>query len=505
MSERLVDTLVTVEEGVLRGTGSANGVCVFRAIPYAAPPVGPLRWCPPRPASGWQGARDATRFADDCTQVYPAIPTLDAGRSQAPGKSEDCLYLNVWTPHPGGQAKLPVLVWFHGGGFVRGSAAEPTYDGVSLAGQGVVVVSVNYRLGAFGFFAHPELSRESGRGASGNYGLMDTIAALRWIRANIAAFGGDPDCVTISGQSAGGAIVGNLLVSPEAKGLFQRAIPMSPGSFRPLATLADAEQYGLMAGDDIAALRQLDAAAVLALNANYVPKARGLTTPRMLRPIVDGWIIPRQEIDMFLAGQFHPVPLLVGTCEDEGSMLVGSSKMDSLTEFQSFIAANFGAQAQDALALYPAATDADVLPAYEVALGDSQFQYAARGMGRVMAPVQRDTYRYYFTRRMSGLLRPAQHCDDIPFVFGTLDTAAQTLGLGEQGAGERALSATMQAAWVRFMASGNPNGPGVPIWPAYHGDADQALEFGDHIRLVERLRRPQMDLLDRTYGLFGGA
>ena len=316
-------------------------------------------------------------------QIPSPVPRLDSGRTRAPGLSEDCLYLNIWTPSVETNTALPVYVWFHGGGFVRGSGAEPAYDGASLARRGVVVVTVNYRLGAFGFMAHPALSRESEHGASGNYGLLDTIAALKWVRENIAAFGGDPDRVTISGQSAGGAIVGNLLVSPLANGLFQRVIAMSPGSFRPLATLHDAEKYGLVAGTDITALRALDAKAVLALNANYAPKSRGLTTPRVLRPIVDGWSMPLQETDLFVSGRFSQVPLMVGTCEDEGSMLVGNSQIATLAQFEEFMNANFGAYAKDALAAYRATRDEEVLPAYENALADTQFQYAARSMARI--------------------------------------------------------------------------------------------------------------------------
>ncbi len=493
--------IIHTSAGSLAGEAS-DGIYAFKGIPYAQPPIGKLRWRPPQTDVAWDGVRDATQFADDCVQIYSPVPRIDSMGSRASGMSEDCLYLNVWTPSDSDGANLPVYVWFHGGGFVRGSAAEPSYDGASLASRGAVVVSVNYRLGAFGFFAHPELTRESDHGASGNYGLMDVIAALEWVRDNISAFGGDPNRVAISGQSAGGAIVGNLLVSPLAKGLFERAIPMSPGTFRPLAELSQAEEYGLMAGPDIDALRRLDADQIMALHANYVPKARGLTTPRILRPIVDGWVMPEQEMDLFMSGRFHAVPLLVGTCTDEGSMLVGNSQMETVSDFTEFLKANFGDQADDAIALYPAQTDNDVLPAYELALGDSQFHYATRSLGRVYSAVLPQTYRYLFTRQTGGQTRPAEHCDDILYVFGTLEKCASQLGINPPTQEETQLSRTMQDAWVRFMSTGNPNGPGLTNWPPYDAQADTVLEFNDDIAIKHQFRGEHMALLDRTYNLF---
>lgn len=502
MQELLAQPVAKTECGDLAGDRTQDGVFVYRGIPYASPPLRALRWRPPVPPARWSGVRQATEFAPDCVQVPSPVWRLDSGRSRAPGLSEDCLYLNVWTPSDQPDANLPVYVWFHGGGFVRGSAAEPAYDGASLARRGMIVVSVNYRLGAFGFLAHPSLAKESANGSSGNYGLLDTIAALRWIRDNISAFGGDPGRVTISGQSAGGAIVGSLLVSPLARGLFQRVIAQSPGSFRPLGSLEDAQSVGLHAGEDIEALRALPAEAVLALNGNYVPKARGLTTPRMLRPIVDGWVIPEQETALFLDGRFAQVPLIVGTCEDEGSMLVGNSQLPTVEAYRAFMELNFRDRAEEALELYPAATDADILPSYEAALGDTQFHYAARSMARASAAHQPDTYRFLFTRQTGGISRPAEHCDEMMYAFGTLDESAKTLGLESPSEEERALSETIQDAWIRFAATGNPNGGGMTNWPRYDAATDQTIEFGRSIEISHGFRSRHMDFLDRTYGFF---
>lgn len=500
MSKVLARPEVGTQSGRVAGE-AIGGVHIFRGISYAAPPVGDLRWKPPQAPTSWDGVRDATQFAADCPQVYSPTPRIDSSRSRAPGMSEDCLYLNIWAPGDSAGEKAPVYVWFPGGGFIRGSAAEPTYDGQALARRGIVVVTVNHRVGAFGFLAHPGLTTESEHGASGNYGLLDTIAALRWIRDNIAAFGGDPDRVTISGQSSGGALVGNLFVSPLAKGLFQRVIAQSPGSFRPLGELKDAEAYGLKAGSDVASMRQLSVKDVLALAANYVPKARGLTTPRLLRTIVDGWSMPEQESELFVTGRFANVPLICGTCEDEGGLFVGRGEMATVEDYRAFMHANFRDNVEEALALYPAMTDAEVRPSYEAALGDTQFHYAARSMARVSSRVQPNTYRFLFTHRTGGAIRPAQHCDELPYVFGTLDDVSAHLGLKQPTEQERALAETLQDAWRRFMATGNPNGGSITNWPAYDPEQDQFIEFGDKVTLKSGHRLAHMALLDRNYCL----
>jgi carboxylesterase type B len=490
--------LVQVEQGVLAGTG--GDVHVFKGVPFAAPPVGALRWRPPKPAAAWVGIADASPFGPDALQETNAAPRLDRGRSLADRMAEDCLYLNIWAPADAKAGTLPVMVWFHGGGFVCGSGAEPIYDGTALARRGAVVVTVNYRLGMFGYFAHPKLTAESPAGASGNYGLLDNIAALEWVRDNIEAFGGDARNVTIFGQSAGGANVALLMVSPLAKGLFHKAILQSPGSFRPLGSLAEAEALGDAIDPDVERLRAAPAEDILALNARYVPKSRGLTTPRMLRPICDGWSVPEQESALFLSGRYQTVPMIVGSCVDEGSIVIGASPIRTVEAYEAFIRANFGGQGDEALAHYPVNGDRSVRQAYVAALGDTQFQYAARCLARVSAERQPKTFRYLFSRRTGGGQVEAAHLDELPYVFGTLDRTGGLLP--PPTSDDLALSDLIQETWTRFAKAGDPNGAGMPSWPVYAADSDPYLDFGTVTRLRNAFRLSEMDFLDRVYGLF---
>src|SRR4051812_33487240 len=312
----MTEVVVDAPCGTLRGAVSA-GVAAFKGIPYAAPPVGPLRWCPPEAPPRWSGVRDALAFGPDFPQA--ANPRL-----RAPRQDEDCLHVNVWAPVDSAPGSLPVMVWFHGGGFTAGSGSDARSDGALLAARGVVVVSFNYRSGLFGFFAHPALSAESAHRTSGNYGLLDQMAALRWVADNIAAFGGDPSRVCAFGVSAGSASISLLLASPAAQGLFHSAILHSPGAGRPLATLAEAEAAGMRLGRDLQQLRALGARELFEQTAQLNPAVRGLTTPRVLRPIQDGWLLPNDERAVFKSGRIRPMPLMVGSNADEGSLLTRS-------------------------------------------------------------------------------------------------------------------------------------------------------------------------------------
>ncbi|MDB5897135.1 MAG: hypothetical protein JWP41_737, partial [Ramlibacter sp.] len=287
MSEFATPSQVTVQlpQGALRGRRSGAGG-VFLGVPFAAPPTGELRWRPPHPAASWTGVRDALAFSPDFPQP-PGFPV------RGPSQSEDALHLNIWTPQCEPGARLPVMVWVFGGGFSAGSGSDATTDGERLAAEGVVVVSINYRVGLFGFLAHPALSQESGHGVSGNYGLLDQMAAFAWIREHIAAFGGDPARITAFGVSAGSASLSLLLTALAARGLFDQAILQSPGAGRPLANLPEAEQAGRALGDDLQALRALSADEILARTGLLAPKVRGLTSPRILRPIRDGRLLPQ--------------------------------------------------------------------------------------------------------------------------------------------------------------------------------------------------------------------
>lgn len=483
---------VTVEAGggTLRGRRLAAGG-VFLGIPYAAPPIGALRWRAPQPAARWDGVRDALAFGPDFPQAANA-------RNRAPRQDEDCLYLNVWTPALGRDAQLPVMVWIHGGGFTAGSGSDLRSDGERLAAEGAVVVSFNYRSGLFGFLAHPALSRESAQGVSGNFGLLDQLAALDWVREHIAAFGGDPGRVTAFGVSAGSASISLLLACPPARGAFDRAILHSPGAGRPLASLRDAELAGLKLGKDLAALRALPASEVLARTSVLNPAVRGLTTPRVLRPIRDGWLLPEDERPAFRAGRLHAMPLVVGSNSDEGTQLTRSWPVDSLAAYRQQVDTNFGAAAADAMALYPAQTDAQARAAVAAMFADTQFNYGTRLLAQCMARHEPRTFKYLFERRRPGQQDGPHHGEDVAHTFGTVDRAPA----GETArydAVDETLSATMRRAWVAFAQNGDPNTAGVPRWEAYRAADDNHLSLGDTVRPGAGWRRAQLDFLERFY------
>ena len=475
------------ETGLVAGTALAGGIRVFKGIPFAAPPVGERRWRPPEPPASWSGVRPATEFGADCPQ--PAPPPGGPSSSRAGRKDEDCLTLNIWAPAAKPSETLPVLVWFYGGSFVVGSASDILFDGEKFARQGVILVTANYRVGLFGFLAHPGLTSESPHRSSSNYALLDQIAALRWIQNNIANFGGDPKRVTAFGVSAGSASVGLLMTSPLAKGLFQQAILESAGAFRPLASLAEAEAYGTKLGPGIAALRKMSAEEVLSKTPLFVPKVRGMTTPRVLRPIRDGWIIPEDERAAYGAGRFSAMPTIVGTNEDEGTNFIGAWPIHSLDEYRAFIAENFGAETEAALKVYAARDPAEVRLRVAELFADSQFNYGAWGVARAMAASGRPTWRYLFRKRRPGKSDGPHHGGEVAYVFGALDKTAP------YDARDEKLSATMMAAWVRFARNADPNGDGLD-WPKYDPAQDNYLELNDPVATKTGWRRDKMKFLD---------
>ena len=479
---------VAGSQGALRGRRLGDGA-VFLGIPFAAPPVGPLRWRPPQPAKPWQGVRDALAFGADFPQ--PPDPHFRAGT-----QDEDCLFLNVWTPAAAADAKLPVLVWFFGGGFATGSGSDDHYDGERLAAEGAVVITVNYRCGLFGFLAHPALSAESEHGVSGNYGLLDQLAALAWVRDNVAAFGGDPSRVTAFGFSAGSASLSLLLTAPAAAGLFQRAILQSPGAARPLASLQDAERAGGTLGSDLAALRALPAREVLARTSLLTPAVRGLTTPRVLRPIRDGWLLREDERTAFRAGRIHAMPLIVGSNVDEGTLLTRSWPVDDVAAWRAQVEANFGQAAVQAAALYPVSEDSQARGAIAALFADTQFNYGTRLLAQAMARREPRTWKYLYTRRRPGQDDGPHHGGEVGHVFGTLSTSAP----GAHDAVDEALSRTLRKAWVAFAATGDPNVPGMPRWDAYDPARDNHLAFGTTVQPGSGWRRPQLDFLDGYFG-----
>ncbi|MFZ2104787.1 MAG: carboxylesterase family protein [Roseiarcus sp.] len=482
--------VVHTASGDLMGDGT--DIHAFKGVPYSAPPVGPLRWRPPEPVTPWTGVRDATKFGADCMQK----PLTD---SRAPGVSEDCLTLNIWATAQAPQGGLPVMVWVYGGGFVEGSASLPLYDGEALARKGVVLVSLNYRTGVFGFLAHRASAAESAQHSAGNYGILDVIEALRWIKRNIAAFGGDPGRVTVFGESAGASMLDMVLISPLSEGLLQGAILESPGAMRPLSSLENAEAIADVAGPDLAALRAMPAANVLALNGKIVPHVRRLTSPRALGPIRDGWVVPRTDTAAVASGQMQRVPLIVGGNSDEGRVFVQNWPIDTVAEARSYAEQNFGASADAMMALYHLDSDAAVKPGIAYAFGDTQFNYGVRGLARGMSAVQPKTWRYLFTHAPAGETTPPTHSEEIDYVFGNLGKS-RFVPRGKMNAADRQLSEAIMEYWVHFAQTGDPNRAELPRWPAYDAATDPYLELGDAITVGHDYRTPYLDFVQRFLG-----
>jgi len=455
--------------GVVEGKND-GAVHAFLGIPYAQPPVGDLRWKQPLPAASWKGVRKATEFGAHCLQgnVFGDMTFRDAGGS------EDCLTLNVWVPAKPSSAKLPVMIWIYGGGFVAGSTSEGRQDGTHLAQQGVIVVSMNYRLGVFGFLVHPELAKESGRNSAGNYGLMDQLLALRWVRDNIAVFGGDPENVTIFGESAGSFSVCAQMASPLAKGLFQKAIGESGAafsrsglSFEPMSVRAekDAKVIGEKLGvHTLAELRALPAEKILA--PFIPPQSRGFD----FGPDIDGYFLPEPVPDIFAAGKQNDVPLLGGWNHDEGSFEISFGPEKPTAESMKALAEkDFGGKSAEFLRLYPIDTEEHVLRSAEDYAGDrfialSTWAWLEAQSKTGKQPIYR--YRFDMAPPSSDPKAPntnAYHSAEIEYVFGQLDSKAGVPWRPE----DRQLSEQMQKYWMNFARNGDPNGAGLAKWPVY--------------------------------------
>lgn len=468
-----VDNTVRVAGGLLAGTASAvPGVRVFKGIPYAAPPVGDLRWRPPQPPVKWDGVRKADKFSNSCVQNLARSRNPWTAEFMVQNEmSEDCLSLNVWTAAKSASARQPVLVWIHGGGFTEGSGEVAVYDGAELARKGLVVVTINYRLGVFGFLTHPELTKESGHQASGNYGLLDVLAALEWVKKNIAIFGGDPQSVTIAGQSAGASAVHALTASPLAKGLFHRAIAESgSGLGRRNRNLAEAEQDGVKfaAAKSANSIRELRALS-----------AQDLTGGGMrFGPVVDGWFLPAEIAAIFAQGKQNDVPMLTGLTADEGSAAPTYGKL-SADEFKKQAQQRFGDLTETFLKLYPSHDEAQSTSSQKQSAREqglvSMHLWAAERARTSKAPA----WTYYFARAIPWPEQPqyaAFHTSEVPYVFGNLKLLNRPWEPID-----RQLSATMMGYWVNFATTGDPNGPGLPRWPAFNAQTHTTLQLGEKI------------------------
>ena len=498
---------VAVEGGLVAGVpaGGDGSVRMFGSIPYAAPPLGERRWLPPQPVEAWDGVRDGSALPPACIQPSLPVPPgeepfFGAGSTRM---EEDCLYLNVWSAAAAGDA-APVLVWIHGGGLFVGDGSMVANDGTALASRGVVVVTINYRLGALGYLTHALLREESGHSASGNYGLLDQVAALQWVQRNIEAFGGDPGRVTIFGESAGSWSVNYLMATPLASGLFAGAIGQSGGAFAPAAgpvvrEVAESagEQFAaaaLGAGADVSldALRALPAADVVAAG----------TTPVLLN--IDGWVLPASVHDIFARGSQHDVPVIVGANADEGTALArlaGGPKLGSVAEYEEWARNEYGALADQFLAAYPAATGAEVEARMIDSAGDARFVWEMRTWARMMDTVSSPAYLYFFTRvppAADAARYGAYHTAEIPYVFGNLGGGGRFwFAKRDYDDTDRRLSDVMSSYWINFAASGNPNGEGLPEWPAFTRAAEQALEFGDTVQVRHGVRGDRLDIFER--------
>jgi para-nitrobenzyl esterase len=504
-----LDSLVKIDTGWVSGSGV--GVRVYKGIPYAAAPTGQLRWKPPQPAQPWKGILVAKNFPANCPQI-PIVPGP---------QSEDCLGLNVWTPAHAASAKLPVMVWIHGGGFQIGASSQSAYDGEALAARGVVLVSINYRLGILGFLAHPALDRESPQGVSGNYALLDMVAALQWVKRNIGVFGGDPDNVTIFGESAGGTAVCLLMVVPQAEGLFQKVVSESAAwMFGPISHLTESwygrmpmTKFGERLGTDLAAMRAMSVAELLKTLPPPLPRTDAAERGEAYMPVVDGWVIPDDPARLFATGKFHHVALVAGTNADEGT-LMGGPPVHTVAQYRKWAAEKVGAFADRLLSLYPASTDAEAYAAAAKSSGDLVFLYGTRSVLRADAKVNPNTFQYQFTR-INGVGRQihwgAFHASEIPYVWETLPDSVYgtkvaifgdfSINPDTYNDQDKRLSQAMSAAWVAFAKTGSPNGPELAHWPAFT-DWESYMEFGDQIAAKQSLRKAQVDFMsDFTEGL----
>jgi para-nitrobenzyl esterase len=488
-SPEMLPDPVRVEQGLVTGTGGRSAeVRVYRGIPYAAAPSGDLRWKPPQPAAAWEGVRQANAAGNACPQ--PPYPTTGIYGASPPPMGEDCLNLNIWTTAKTAGDRLPVMVWIHGGSFVHGTGAAAGYDGENLARHGVVVVTINYRLSVFGLLALPELAAESPHHSAGNYGLLDQLAALRWVQRNIVAFGGDPARVTIFGESAGAGSVNVLMASPLAAGLFSRAIAESGGSFGPMRSLAQGEKQGQALAARIGATGDV----LQTLRAKPPDELVRATTDDDIDMVVDGWLLPQSVYSIFAAGKQNDVPIIVGSNANEGSIFPPPGGAISPADFTANAKKQYGPFGDDFLKIYPpGASEAEATAAYFAALRDGEFGWDMRIWARIASKTgHRRAYRYYFSRVPPGRGERlgAFHGSEIAYVFGNFPYRISYQDL------DRQLAETIETYWTNFARGGDPNGVGLTAWPIYDAEKDNVLNFGDAVSVAFKINSQGLDFFD---------
>ncbi len=518
-----IDQPVKLDTGLVSGMPGKNvEVRVFKGIPYAAAPVGDLRWKPPQPAAKWAGVRAGDQFGNSCMQgggggrggakggaAPPARPDGVAPEGAArggaargpagPANSEDCLFLNVWTAAKSASEKRPVMVWLHPGGYTSGSGSAPGTDGENLAMKGAVLVTINYRLGIFGFFAHPDLTQESSHHASGNYAFMDQQAALEWVQKNIAGFGGDPRRVLVFGDSAGSTSIGNLVASPLSKGLFQRALGESGAwlglGIAAVATLDVAERAGVRTAEG------LGAKSVAELRAK--PAAEVLAAGGRTGPVIDGWFLPDDPANIYAQGKQNDVPLLLGSNKDEGTFFQSPTTAAMFTQSSKM---RYGDLADAFFKIYPAGSDDEATVSSFAAFRD-QLGFVMRNWAASQVKIGKSkAYVYYFTHEppVAGGNPPprdvvtvrqqgATHGAEAPYVFENLQGNRPWTDL------DRKLSDTISSYWVNFAANGDPNGKGLAVWPAFDEKKNQRLVLGDKIEPAADLTKEQIALYQQYY------
>jgi len=495
-SKNLSDTL-QIESGLIAGTkDSKSRVISFKGIPFAAPPVGDLRWKAPQTAKSWNGVKECKTFSASAMQATPMPFSMWTAEFIAPSEplSEDCLYLNVWTAAKSLSEKRPVIVFIHGGAFTSGSGSVPVYDGTAMAQKGVVFVTINYRVGIFGFFSHPQLSKESASKTSGNYGLLDQIEALKWVQKNIAAFGGDPNRVTIAGQSAGAFSVNYLVASPLAKGLFHRAIAESGGAVLPTnpltgkQNLKDAEQRGIEFAHSV------NAASLADLRAKPAQELMAVRT--MTSPIVDGYVIPEPMSLIFSRGKQNDVPVLMGWNANEGNF---GGQLLNAANFKQQATEKYGDKATEFLKLFPSGTDAEAEQSQLALSGLQTFGIQAYAWMNLQNKTGKSSvFMYHFERavpyREDQKPFGAFHTGEVPYAYNNLHMSNRPW---EQT--DILLAETMSSYWANFAAHGDPNGSNLPEWTPCSPKSLKAMILAEKVEIKELPNRNGLDFLEQFY------